>query len=265
MQTNYQDLLVQQDGGVLTLTMNRPALLNAITSEMLDGLGEALEAATDDDQVRCVILTGAGRAFGAGADLRGFAAMHASSEPIDTDTQLARYHRVILAIRQIPKPVIAAVHGVAAGASCNLALACDLRIVSEDARFIEAFARIGLVPDAGGGFFLPRLIGLGKAMELALLAEEVNGREAERLGLANLCVPVEEFGTAVQSLAQRLAAGPTRSYGLTKELLNRSLEENLASVLRLEGKLQGQALATSDHREGVAAFLQKRPANFTGK
>jgi 2-(1,2-epoxy-1,2-dihydrophenyl)acetyl-CoA isomerase len=164
----------------------------------------------------------------------------------------------------LPKPVIAAVRGVAAGASCNLALACDMRIVADDARFVEAFARIGLVPDAGGGFFLPRLVGFGKALELAMLAEEVSGPEAERIGLANKCVPVAEFEVAVQTFAQRLAKGPTRAYGLMKELMNVSLASDLESVLSLESRLQAQALASSDHREGVAAFVQKRPVAFTG-
>jgi 2-(1,2-epoxy-1,2-dihydrophenyl)acetyl-CoA isomerase len=154
---------------------------------------------------------------------------------------------------------------VAAGASCNLALACDLRVASEDARFIEAFARIGLVPDAGGGFFLPRLVGYGKALELAMLADEVSGSEAERLGLANKCVPLADFEETVKSLAQRLATGPTRTYGLMKELMNAAVVSDLETTLRLEGELQDQAFATADHREGVAAFIQKRPAEFTGK
>lgn len=265
MRSDYQDLLVQQDGGVLTVTMNRPDVLNAINEAILDGLGELLEAVAGDESVRCVVLTGAGRAFGAGADLRGFAAIHASGEPVKVSERLQKYHRVIRAIRSLPVPVIAAVRGVAAGASCNLALACDMRIVADDARFIEAFARIGLVPDAGGGFFLPRLVGLGKALELSMLADEVSGAEAERLGLANKCVPGAEFEETVRSFAQRLSRGPTRAYALMKELFNTSLVSDLETTLLLEGELQDQAIATADHREGVAAFLQKRPAEFTGK
>src|SRR5258707_8080899 len=264
MRTNYEHLLVQQYGGVLTVTMNRPEVLNAVSEQMLDGLGEIMEAAAQDESVRCVVLTGAGRAFGSGADLRGFAARHAaadaSGEPIRISDGLKKYHRVVHAIRDMPKPVIAAVHGVAAGASCNLALACDLRIVSEEARFIEAFARIGLVPDAGGGFFLPRLVGFSKALELAMLADEVSGAEAERLGLANTCVPVDQFEATVSRLAQRLAKGPTRAYGLMKELMNTTVTKDLETTLRLEGELQDLAFQTSDHREGVMAFLQKRPA-----
>jgi 2-(1,2-epoxy-1,2-dihydrophenyl)acetyl-CoA isomerase len=268
MRMDYEDLLVQQDGGVLTVTMNRPEVLNAVSERMLDGLGEVMEEAARDESVRCVVLTGAGRAFGSGADLRGFARRQAESvssgEPIRVSDGLKRYHRVVRAIRSMPKPVIAAVHGVAAGASCNLALACDLRIVSEEARFIEAFARIGLVPDAGGGFFLPHLVGFSKALELSMLADEVSGAEAERLGLANKCVPVAEFETTVSALAQRLAKGPTRAYGLMKELMNTAVTSDLETTMRVEGELQDIAIQTSDHREGVMAFLQKRPAEFTG-
>ncbi|HEX7733831.1 MAG TPA: enoyl-CoA hydratase [Ktedonobacteraceae bacterium] len=268
MRTDYEHLLVQEDGGVLTVTMNRPEVLNAVSEQMLDGLGEVMEAAAVDEGVRCVVLTGAGRAFGSGADLRGFAARQAaadaSGESPSISSGLGKYHRVVRAIRAMPKPVIAAVRGVAAGASCNLALACDLRVAAESARFIEAFARIGLVPDAGGGFFLPRLVGLSKALELSMLADEVSGIEAERLGLANMCVPDAEFDAAVKLLAQRLAKGPTGAYGLMKTLLNSAATSDLESTLRLEGELQAQAFQTSDHREGVTAFLQKRPANFTG-
>jgi 2-(1,2-epoxy-1,2-dihydrophenyl)acetyl-CoA isomerase len=264
MRTNYEHLLLQQDGGVLTITMNRPEVLNAVSDPMLDGLGEILEEAALDEDVRCVVLTGAGRAFGSGADLRGFASVHASGEPVKVSEHLQKYHRVVRAMRTMPKPVIAAVRGVAAGASCNLALACDLRIASEDARFIEAFARIGLVPDAGGGFFLPRLVGFSKALELSMLADEVTGPEAERLGLANKCVPLAEFEATVTSFAQRLAKGPTRAYGLMKELLNTAAVSDLETTLHLEGELQDQAIVTADHREGVTAFIQKRPANFTG-
>ncbi len=265
MRTDFQYLLVQQDGGVLTLTMNRPEVYNAFNETMLDELGEAVEAAAQDDTVRCIVLTGAGKAFGSGQDVRVFATSHAEGPLTGTSVGLQKYHRIINAIRTIPKPVIAAVRGVAAGASCNVALACDMRIAAEDARFIEAFARIGLVPDAGGGFFLPRLVGFGKALELAMLAEEVSGPEAERIGLVNKCVPVAEFEAATKAFAQKLANGPTRAYGLIKELMNKSLESDLATLLRLEGELQDQAFRTEDHREGVAAFLQKRRPNYTGR
>ncbi len=264
MKTDFETMLISQDGGVLTITMNRPDVLNAVNDVMLDEMYEALEGAASNEEVRCVVITGAGRAFGAGADLRGFAQLHSSSEPIKVSEHLQKYHRIVKTIRNMPKPVIAAVRGVAAGASCNLALACDLRIAADNARFIEAFARIGLIPDAGGGFFLPRLVGFGKALEMAMLADEVSGPEAERIGLVNKCVSLDEFEQATRELAQRLAKGPTRAYGLIKELLNSSIQSDLETTLQLEGALQDIAIETADHREGVAAFLQKRPANYTG-
>ena len=265
MTTNFQSLLISQDSGVLTITMNRPEVLNAFNDTMLRELGDVLEDAARDETVRCVVITGAGRAFGAGQDLRSFAAIHASGEPVKVIEHLGNYHRIVRAIRTMPKPVIAAVQGVAAGASCNLALACDLRIAADNARFIEAFARIGLVPDAGGGFFLPRLVGMGKALELSMLADDVSGFEAERIGLVNMCVPLAEFEAATMALAHRLAKGPTRAYGLIKELMNKAVESDLEATLRIEGELQDIAIETADHREGVAAFLQKRPSEFTGR
>ncbi len=264
MRTDYKHLLVERAEGVVTITMNRPEVLNSFNDIMLDELIEVAQEVGRDEAVRCVVLTGAGRAFGAGQDLSGFGAAHANGEPLKVSEHLKKYHQLVYTLREMPKPVIAAVRGVAAGISCNIALACDLRIAADNARFIEAFARIGLVPDGGGGYFLPRLVGLGKAMEMALLAEEVNGKEAERIGLVNKCVPLEDFDAFVATLAQRLAQGPTRSYGYIKELLYKSLDSDLQSSLELEGALQDKAFATADHKEGVSAFLQKRSAKFTG-
>ena len=264
MRTGYQHLLIQQDGGVLTITMNRPEVLNAFNNAMLAELTEAVEAAAQDESVRCVVLTGAGRAFGSGQDLRSLAGGRASGATGKMSEHLQKYHRVVLAIHNMPKPVVAAVHGHAAGISCNIALACDMRIAADDARFIEAFARIGLVPDGGGGYFLPRLIGVGKAMEMAMLADEMSGPEAERIGLVNKCVPLAEFQAATSALAQRLANGPTRAYGLIKKLIYTSAESDLQTSLHLEGELQDMALETEDHQNAVAAFLQKRLPEYKG-
>lgn len=264
MRTDFSHLLVQQEEGVATIIMNRPEVLNAVNDLMLQELIEAAEAAAQDDTIRCVVLTGAGRAFGSGQDLRVFAAIYASNESLKVSDHLMKYHRLVYALHEMPKPVIAAVRGVAAGISCNIALACDLRIAADDASFIEAFARIGLVPDGGGGYFLPRLVGIGKAMEMALLADEVSAQEAERIGLVNTCVPVAEFDAAVTTLARRLAKGPTHTYGLIKNLLYGSLAADLPTSLQLEGELQDRAIVTSDHREGVSAFLAKRKPNFSG-
>ncbi len=265
MRTDYQHLLIRQEDGVITLTMNRPEVLNAFNDLMLHELTEAAEAAANDEAIRCVVLTGAGRAFGAGQDLSNFAAGHASGERIAVSEHLTHYHRLVRVLREMPKPVIAAIHGAAAGISCNIALACDLRIAADNARLIQAFARIGLVPDGGGGYFLPRLVGLGKALELAMLADEVSGAEAERIGLVNKCVPLAEFEATTMALARRLAKGPTRSYGLIKEMMYTALDCDLPSALTLEGKMQDRAIATADHREGVAAFMQKRSPKFTGQ
>ncbi len=265
MRSDFQHLLTNQEGSVLTLTMNRPEVLNAFNDTMLEELGEAIDEVATDDNVRCVVLTGAGRGFGAGQDLRGFAQAHATREQLKVSEHLTKYHRVVLAIRTMPKPVLAAVRGVAAGISCNIALACDMRIVSDDVRFIEAFARIGLVPDGGGAYFLPRLVGLSKALELSMLAEEVSGAEAVRIGLANKCVPATEFESATKTFAQRLANGPTHAYGLMKQLMNASFESDLQTILTLEGEMQDIAMQSEDHREGVAAFLHKRPAKYMGR
>ena len=265
MGNDFQHLLVKQDDAVLTITMNRPEVLNAFNDVMLAELTEAMEAVAQDESVRCVVLTGAGRAFGSGQDLHSLAEGRNSGAIGTVSEHLQKYHRLVYAIREMPKPVIAAVRGVAAGISCNIALACDLRIASEDARFIEAFARIGLVPDGGGGYFLPRLVGVGKAMELSMLADEVTGSEAERIGLVNRCVPLEEFEETTRFLAQRLAKGPTRTYALIKKLIYTSAESDLQTSMRLEGELQDIAFETEDHQNAVMAFLQKRKPEYKGR
>src|SRR5438876_4723165 len=265
MRTDFKHLLIEQDGGVLTIKMNRPEVLNAFNDAMLAELTEAVEAAAQDEAVRCVVLTGAGRAFGSGQDLHSFSEGRSSGSANKVSEHLQKYHRVVYGIREMPKPVIAAVRGVAAGISCNIALACDLRIASDDARFIEAFARIGLVPDGGGGYFLPRLVGVGKALELSMLADEVSGAEAERIGLVNKCVPLAEFETAVTAFAQRLANGPTRTYALIKKQIYTSAEADFQTALQLEGALQEMAFETEDHKNAIMAFLQKRKPEYKGR
>jgi 2-(1,2-epoxy-1,2-dihydrophenyl)acetyl-CoA isomerase len=265
MRTDFQNVLIEQDESVVTLTMNRPDVLNAINALMLQELTEAAEAAAHDDTIRCVVLAGAGRAFGAGQDLTEFGSAHASGETHIVSEHLAKYHRLILAIRHMPKPVIAAMQGVATGITLNIALACDIRIAADNARLREGFALIGLVPDGSGGYTLPRLVGLGRAMEIALLAEDISGAEAERIGLVNRCVPLAELDKTTRALAKRLANGPTRTYQLIKELMYTSLEMDLPASLHLEGQLQEAAYATADHREAVDTFLHKRATKFTGK
>ncbi len=255
-------LLLAQEEGVMTITLNRPEVLNAVNDLMLRELHEALRLAARDAAIRCVVLTGAGRGFCSGQDLRdrSGAATFSFSESLRS-----RYNPVILQIRTMERPVIAAVNGVAAGAGCSLALAADLRIASDRASFIEVFARIGLVPDSGSTYFLPRLVGLGKALELAYTADPVDAQEALRLGLVNRMVPHDDLPAQTALLAKRLASGPTRGYGLTKRAINHALHVPLEQALDYEAVLQEIAGRTADHREGVAAFLEKRQANFIGE
>lgn len=265
MRTDYQHVLVLQDGGVLTLTMNRPEKLNAFNDVMLQELTQAAEEAAENEDVRCVVLAGAGRAFGAGQDLSAFAVREETQELIKVSDHLEKYHRLIHVFSSMSKPVIAALHGAVTGISLNIALSCDIRIAADNVRISEAFARIGLIPDGGGAYYLQRLIGFGKALEMMMLAEEINGQEAERLGLVNKCVPLANFEAETRALAQRLAQGPTKAYGLIKELMYTSLNSDLQTSLKLEGELQDIAIASDDHRENVKAFLQKRAPRYTGK
>lgn len=266
MRTDFQHLLIQQEEGIVTVTLNRPEVLNAFNDTMLHELIEVMDEAAEDETVRCVVLTGTGRAFSSGQDLSAFVSRSSSADELEPVSEhLKKYQHVISTMRNMSKPTVAAIRGVAAGIACNIALASDLRIAADNARFLEAFARIGLVPDGGGGYLLPRLIGLGRALDMSLLAEEVSGPEAERIGLVTKCVPLAEFDTTVAALARRLANGPTRTYGLIKELLYKSMEMPLQASFELEGQLQNLARATEDHQEGVNAFLQKRPARYSGK
>jgi len=247
---------------VLTITLDRPDALNAFDRAMKDELLAALKAAERDRAVRVLIITGAGRAFNAGQDLKERQAPGA----VDLITELrTRYNPLILAMRLLEKPIIAAVNGVAAGAGCSLALACDLVIASEQARFIQAFSRVGLVPDSGSTWFLPRLMGYARAAEMTFLAEPMDAATAERLGLVNRVVPADRLMEEARSLADRLAQSAPLALALTKRALNRALGVDLASQLDYEAQLQAVAGASADHAEGVAAFVGKRPPAFTGE
>lgn len=259
---DYETILYSLDGGVLTITLNRPDTLNAFNRKMTDEIQDALKKAERDSEVRCLVFTGAGRAFSSGEDLK---ARQAEGTTGFASTLRERYNPIILKLRNIEKPVIASVNGVAAGAGCSVALACDLRIASEKASFIEAFARIGLVPDSGASFFLPRLVGLSKALEMAMTGDAVGAQEAYRIGLVNKVVPPEELESATRELAERLALGATRAIGLAKRNINRATEGALLEILDLEVYAQESAGASADFKEGLAAFLEKRQANFTGK
>ena len=266
---SYETLLYEVDQGAATITLNRPAVLNAISQQMIEELQATLDTIKDDTSVRAVVLTGAGRGFCSGADLKARQRVKPSEAPTDASTAGAERLRrtlnpLILAIRAIEKPFIAAVNGVAAGAGCNLALACDIVLASDEARFGNVFTRIGLIPDCGGHFFLPRLVGFHKAAELMFTGDIIDAHEAERLGLINRVVPHAELIKQARELAERLARGPTRAIGLCKRTLNIGITADLAAVLDAEAEGQGLARQTEDHWEGVQAFLEKRPAHFTG-
>ena len=254
-------LRVEVDGPVATLTLDRPESLNALTVPIKVALREALESIDRHRAVRAVILTGAGRAFCAGQDLAERESPDAA--PLDVEVR-ERFNPIIRAIRSMGQPVIAAVNGVAAGAGASLTFACDLRIAAEEARFVLAFGRIGLVPDSGATWFLPRLVGQAKAAELALVGEPLDAAEALRLGLVSNVVPGDRLLDEARAMASRLAEGAPLALALTKEALQRSSTIDLDEALEGEAKLQGIAGASADHVEGLAAFKEKRPPRFSG-
>ena len=249
--------------GVVKIVMNRPDVLNSGNRAMVAELTDAFTAAATDASVRCVVLTGAGRAFCAGQDLAE--AVPPEGEIPDIGAIVEGYNGLIRAIRRLEKPVIAAVNGVAAGAGANIALACDFVVAAETASFIQAFAKIGLVPDNGGTFFLPRLVGMARATQLAMLADKLTAHQALEWGMIYKVVPAAELGPTVTVLARSLAQGPTRGFGLIKRALDAAWENTLDEQLALEARLQGEAGRTHDYLEGVRAFQQKRPPNFEGR
>ncbi|HEY8677542.1 MAG TPA: enoyl-CoA hydratase-related protein [Candidatus Dormibacteraeota bacterium] len=257
-------LLSERTGRVLTLTMNRPDALNALNQAATRELRKAFEAAGRDPEVGSVILTGAGRAFCTGADLREVSGRYDAG-----DTQLGEdlrrnYSPLIRAIRSCAKPVIAAINGTAAGAGLSLALACDIRLAASTAQLIVVFIRVGLVPDAGSLFFLTRIFGLSKATEMAMTGDAMSADEAHRLGAIAAVVPPDQLMAIAMERASRLAEGPSKTYGLIKRGLDRALDLDLDQTLELESHLQTLAAKTADHREAVKAFLEKRKPVFKG-
>jgi 2-(1,2-epoxy-1,2-dihydrophenyl)acetyl-CoA isomerase len=257
-------VLTALEGGVLTVTLNRPDKLNAFNPEMHQALRKALERALDDAQIRAVLLTGAGRGFCAGQDLseRNVAA----DAPIDLSVSLGSfYNPLVRRLRELPKPIVCAVNGVAAGAGANIALACDLVIAAHSASFVQSFALLGLVPDSGGTWFLPRLVGSARAKALALLGEKLSAEQALDWGLIWKVAEDKNLMKEARDVAVSLAQGPTRGYGLVKKALNASWGNSLDAQLDLERDLQREAGLTQDYREGVAAFMQKRKPQYKGK
>jgi 2-(1,2-epoxy-1,2-dihydrophenyl)acetyl-CoA isomerase len=251
---------VERSGAVATIRLNRPSSANALTRASRAELARALRDAVRDPEVRCVVLAGAGRTFCAGQDLR-------EEGGLDDVAAVIRdgYAPIIRAITGSPKPVLAAINGAAAGAGAALALACDMRVMADDASIVLAFSSIALVPDSGASWFLSRQLGYQRAFELCATGRRVPADEALALGLCERVVPVAELATEVAELAQSLAARPPLALGWTKRLLRRALDADLDEVLELEAQLQRAAIATADHREGVEAFLEKRAPRFEGR
>jgi len=257
-------VLSARQGAVLTLTLNRPEMLNALNRPTTQALTAALEAAGRDPEVGAIILTGAGRAFCAGADLKDVAARAQAGESDLGEDLRANYAPMIRAIRACPTPVIAALNGTAAGAGLSLALACDLRIAAAGAQLIVVFVRVGLVPDAGSLFFLTRMLGLSKATELAMTGDPLTAEEGKKLGVISAVVPAEQLMPAAVARANELAAGPRRTYALIKRGIERALGRDLEQVMELESQLQAVAAATPDAQEAIRAFVEKRQPVFRG-
>ena len=256
---------LERRGGELRITLNRPDVMNAWDKQFGVDLREAVEQAAADDEVRAVVITGAGRGFSSGADLRaGFDATPDGHPDVGTALR-DRYHPIITGVRRLPKPVLAAVNGPAVGIGCSLALACDLIVARESAYFLLAFVNIGLVPDGGSSLLLPERVGLARATEMAMLGERLSAKEALEWGLINRVAADDEFEGVVDELAARLATGPTSAYAGMKRQFNEWLFARMDAQLELEASIQQQAAASGDFREGVQAFLEKRAAAFEGR
>src|SRR5712664_1923207 len=258
-------ILVSQDAGVLTITLNRPEKLNAFNPEMHSLLRQAIERAGDEAGIRAVLITGSGRGFCAGQDLAE-RNVSPGAAPIDLSVSIGSYYNpLVRRLRGLPKPVVCAVNGIAAGAGANVALACDLVLAARSASFVQSFARLGLVPDSGGTYFLPRLAGTARAMGLALLGEKLSAEDAERWGLIWKAVDDGKLLAEANGVARTLAAGPTKGYGLIKKTIYASAGNSLDAQLDLERDLQREAGFSEDYREGVSAFMDQREPRYQGK
>ena len=262
---NFNTILLDIAESVATITLNRPERLNAFTAEMHAELKQAMQCIQSDSSVRAMMITGAGRGFCAGQDLSERDSQEAMPASDIGSSLEKNYNPLLRQLRALPYPVLCAVNGVAAGAGCNLALACDIVIAARSASFIQAFSRIGLIPDAGGTFTLPRLIGTSRAMAAAMLAEKIGAEQAQAWGMIWKCVDDERLSQEALNMARQLAGQATRALGLTKRAIYASAHNTFDQQLDLERDLQREAGASEDFREGVRAFKEKRPAQFTGR
>ena len=260
----YETVLYEKASGVATISLNRPRKLNAFDRTMHEELYDALGEAAEDDEVRCVVLRGEGRGFSAGADLAEIIES-AEGDPDLGEYLRGSYSRLVKKMVETPKPIIAALHGPVYGAGVGIALACDLRIAAESTKFSVAFIKIGLMPDAGVTFFLPRVVGLGRAMEMSMLGDATGAEEAQRIGLVNKITADDSLAEESQALAEHLAALPTAALGRMKAALHASFEADLEMALEREAEGQTFCGYTQDHKEGVAAFFEKREAKFVGR
>ena len=266
---SYTDIIYEVSERIATLTFARPDVLNAMTVDLISETSEALDRAAQDDDVRVIIITGEGRAFSAGGDVRRLGDESTGGEkplpptPFERRAWLRRTQRMILAIRQVEKPVIAAINSVAAGGGFDIACACDIRIASDRARFSEVFARIGLFPGTGGTYFLPRIVGIEKALELIWTADMIDADEAGRIGLVGRVVPHDDLMSEARSFAARLVAGPPMA--LAKAAVYRGLDSDLNAAFDYASTAEAITLSSEDHIEGINAFRQKRPPEFKGR
>lgn len=260
----YETVSVYRNGAAAKLELNRPERMNALNGQLRSDLLAAVEAVAGDDAIRAVLLTGAGRAFSSGADLRESRDPTPEGHPDVRSVLTGQYHPIITGIRQMPKPVVAAVNGAAAGIGLSLALACDLVLAAESAYFLLAFVNIGLVPDGGSSLLVPSRVGFARAAELAMLGERLGAGSALEWGLINQVWPDPQLAGQAEALCSRLAEGPTGSYAGIKRQLNRWLYQHMAEQLEFEAQVQQELAASADFREGVAAFTEKRAPRFTG-
>jgi len=262
---SYEHILFALDAGIARLTFNRPDRLNSFNDAMHVEVRDAIARARDDASTRVLLITGAGRGFCAGQDLSD-RAVSASEAPVDLGASIERnYKPLVLGLRSLPIPVICAVNGVAAGAGANLAFACDIVIAAKSASFIESFSKLGLIPDTGGTYFLPRLVGTARAMGMAMLGDKIGAEQAAAWGLIWQCVDDAELPALAEKLAAHFAQAPTRGLARTKQAIYASGANSLAAQLDLERDLMRELGASDDYREGVAAFMAKRPPRFTGR